>query len=198
MRKMVAAARKAGRNKNGFTLAETLLAVLILLMVSGIVATGIPVARNAYEKVVLAANAQLLLSTTVAELRDEIGTAWDVEVNEEGQVSYFSATTGAKTTLSLKKEGNPPGIWIQDYASSVQDKDKAESTAYGTERPLVTDAASAKNLYAAYSSVTITGNVIQFQGLKVYRRSNNHVLAVYGEEGAGASNTLTIRFMKAG
>ena len=72
--------RKKGkkiRDAHGFTLAETLLAVLILLMVSGIVAAGIPVAKKAYEKVVLAADAQLLLSTTVAELRDEIGTAWD-------------------------------------------------------------------------------------------------------------------------
>ena len=40
------------RSNDAFTLAETLLAILILLMVSAIVAAGIPVAKNAYEKVV--------------------------------------------------------------------------------------------------------------------------------------------------
>ena len=34
------------KNRSGFTLAETLLAVLILLLVSVIVANGIPVARD--------------------------------------------------------------------------------------------------------------------------------------------------------
>ena len=56
---------------HGFTLAETLLAVLILLMVSSIVAAGIPSARRAYEKVVLASNAEVLLSTTITTLRHE-------------------------------------------------------------------------------------------------------------------------------
>ena len=51
------------KRKSGFTLAETLLAVLILLPVSGIVETGIHVARNIYQKVVIGANAQALLST---------------------------------------------------------------------------------------------------------------------------------------
>ena len=51
------------RSNKGFTLAETLLAVLILLLVSTIVATGIPAARNAYEKVVEASNAQAVLAT---------------------------------------------------------------------------------------------------------------------------------------
>ena len=51
----------------GFTLAETLLAVLILLLVGVIMTTGIPAAKNAYEKVVVASNAEVLLSTTIME-----------------------------------------------------------------------------------------------------------------------------------
>ena len=49
------------RSARGFTLAETRLAVIILLLAAAIVATGIPAARNAYEKVVLASNAEILL-----------------------------------------------------------------------------------------------------------------------------------------
>ena len=46
------------KNQSGFTLAETLLTVLILLLVSGIVATGMPAVQTAYEKIVISANAQ--------------------------------------------------------------------------------------------------------------------------------------------
>ena len=69
------------KRESGFTLAETLMAVLILLMVSAVVATGIPAAANAYNKAVDAANAHVLLSTMVTALRDELGMAKEVEVD---------------------------------------------------------------------------------------------------------------------
>ena len=90
------------RNRKGFTLAETLLAVLILLLVSSIVAAGVPAARQAYEKVVLASNAELMLSTAVATLRDELGTAWDVQ-QVTGGVTYFSADTTNRSKLLTKR-----------------------------------------------------------------------------------------------
>ncbi len=89
------------RNRKGFTLAETLLAVLILLLVSSIVAAGVPAARQAYEKVVLASNAELMLSTAVATLRDELGTAWDVQ-QVTGGVTYFSADTTNRSKLYVE------------------------------------------------------------------------------------------------
>ncbi len=89
---------------DGFTLAETLLAVLILLLVSGIVATGVPVARNVYYKTVLSANAQVMLSTAVTALRDELGTAWKVEILDENNIRYYSAETGWKSIMTLKME----------------------------------------------------------------------------------------------
>ena len=60
------------RGRSGFTIAETLVAVLILLMVSSVVAAGIPAAKSAFEKVVVGANAEILLSTSVASLRDQL------------------------------------------------------------------------------------------------------------------------------
>ena len=53
-------------SKKGFTIAEMLVAIIILLMVSSIVASGIPVARDAYEKVVLTSNAEILMSTAIS------------------------------------------------------------------------------------------------------------------------------------
>ena len=113
--------KKKMKSQAGFTLAETLLAVLILLLVSTIVATGMPVARTAYEKVVLTSNAETLLATAVSALRNELGTAWKVEsITDEvesitGGVSYFNASTGTRSKLYV--EGG--AIKLLDYAAAT-------------------------------------------------------------------------------
>ena len=71
--------KKLKESRAGFTLAETLICVLILLMVSAIVGAAMPSAANAYKNVVDAANAQVLLSTTLTALRDEFSTAKQVQ-----------------------------------------------------------------------------------------------------------------------
>ena len=72
------------KEKRGFTLAEMLITMLILLMVSSVVAMGVPSAVRAYSKVVDAANAQLLLSTTVTQLRRELSLAKGVKLESNG------------------------------------------------------------------------------------------------------------------
>lgn len=94
--------KKKRNSRAGFTLAETLMAVLIMLLVSGIVAAGIPAAKNAYEKVVLASNAEVMLTTAESALRDELGTAWNVEpVSNSDSITYFSADTGMRSKLEM-------------------------------------------------------------------------------------------------
>ena len=150
--------RRRLSGRGGFTLAETLLAVLILLLVSVIVANGVPVARNVYQKVVLTANAQDIMATAVSALRDELGTAWDVAVNDvRGQASgtfltYYSADTGARSKLSA--EGSPAQIMLQENVgvAGLGVTDNADSVA----RPLVSDKESAgkSRLYVTYQSVS--------------------------------------------
>ena len=178
------------KERAGFTLAEMLLAILILLMVSSIVATGIPAARNAYEKVVLGSNAQILLSTTVATLRDELGTAWDVKADEtSGDLLYFSADTGAVSRLFIKDKT----IMLQEFAG-MEDIDRDMST--GTARPLVSEAAATSDLYAIYDNVSYDGDsgIVTFSGLKVRRSSNDAVIAETGDESGGS---LKIRVFSA-
>lgn len=115
-------AKEKLRSQNGFTLAETLLAVLILLLVSVIVATGMPAAKNAYEKVVVASNAQALLSTAATSLRNELGTAWNVIIDDDtaktiagtagSSITYYSANTGG---LSKIDQDADTGITLQEY-----------------------------------------------------------------------------------
>ncbi len=170
------------KNRKGFSLAETLLAILILLLVSTIVATGVPVARDAYEKVVLSANAQTMLASAVSALREELGTAWDVKCDPENAnaIVYYSASTGARTRLCLGaykvgSEKPTDAILVQDnyIESSLLPTDSG--TALGKARLLVQDSdkGGVAALYAtcdpiAYTngdkSVTINNLVVKTAG----------------------------------
>ncbi len=93
------------KNKNrstaGFTFAELMITMLILMLVTLLLASGLPVAVNAYSKVIDHANAQLLLSTTVTRLQEELSTAVEVwtDGTADGNVRIFShAVNGFKIT----------------------------------------------------------------------------------------------------
>ena len=183
--------RKQLRNKLksrlGFSLAETLLAVLILLMVSTIVATGIPAARNAYEKVVLASNAEVLLSTTITTLRYELGTAQDVKkpANKTGEIlnsviTYYNPTRGASSKLYVADGGeNDKKIMFQRYYS-----EDGLSMDYAAT-PLISPKTSTQDLYVTYGSVSYNNGIVTFSGLQVNRAS--------GAVGLASRDALSIR-----
>ena len=175
------------KGRSGFSLAEMLLAVLILVMVAGIVAAGIPTVKNVYDKVVVSANAQVLLSTTVNALRDELGTAWDVSKGlTDTALTYFSADTGAKTELWYDE--SMQAIVIREYAG-VSDIGVA---AQGTPRRLVSEAASAnQGLYAKCDDIVYSNGIVTFKALKVCRGDK-----VFAAMNDGESN-LAVRVFSA-
>ncbi len=174
---------KRARSRKGFTLAETLLAVLILLMVSSIVATGVPAAKNAYEKVVLGANAQILLSTSLTALRDELGTASDIK-KKGNTLSYYSAKTHSYARIFCDSESK--GIMVRDYIG-YEDKDKEpvpEEATAETARRLVSEKAATKDLYVTYKDVDVTykevgdsEGMVTFSNIEVRRTAGNSVVA---------------------
>ena len=164
MQKMEKMIRKKIRTNQGFTLAETLLAVLILLMVSAIVAAGIPVAKNAYEKVVLSSNAEVLLSTTISTLRNELGTAMDVSVSTSDDettmtITYYNSVRESLSEISMDNMGTD--IQFQRYYSA---------DASNTEN-LISDKTATNNLHVTFGSVTYNhkSGVITFENLIVKR-----------------------------
>ena len=156
--------KKKVKNKHGFTLAETLLAVLILMLVSTIVATGIPAAKNAYEKVVLASNAEALFSTAITSLRNELGTARNIEIDGT-TITYYNETRGTFSKIYLNTT-NPNTIMFQ---RSVSDGDMGK----GSDPVwLVSKTASTGNLYVTYESITpLTDGIITIKKLSVNRES---------------------------
>lgn len=162
------------KSKRGFTLAETLLAVLILLMVSAIVASGIPAAKNAYEKVVLASNAEVLLSTTITTLRNELGTAQDVKKPDakSGEtantvITYYNPTRGASSKLYVASDGDndKEEIMFQRYFSADGLIKKYDAA------PLVSSKTATQDLYVTYTSVTYDKGIVTFSGLSVVHRT---------------------------
>lgn len=142
-------ARRSMKSQAGFTLAETLLAVLILLLVGVIVATGMPAVQNAYDKVVVAANAQALLSTATEALRDELGSAWSVDLQPDGTIEYYSADTGARSILFSDSE---KGVLVTDYVMNAGFNDDETKLSYlESGRPLVSKEAANGNLTVKYS-----------------------------------------------
>ncbi len=156
---MKAVTKKRRKNRAGFTLAETLIAVLILVMVSGIVAGALPAASSAYTKTVDAANAQILLSTAVTVLREELSTAADAHVEIDNKTIRYNGDTGKERTIAYlaATSTDPAGLYIT-YTREVGDPEK---------RLLVSEAAATKDMIFDYTSVSIGADTITFTGLTV-------------------------------
>ena len=178
------------KNRSGFTLAETLLAVLIMLLVTVIMTNGIPAARTAYEKVVLGANAQAMLSTAVTALRDELTTAWQVKKVDATTLEYFNADTGAVARLSLDTEGTYPAILRQYYIAAEDDLIHGSTASQGEARHLVPDESA--RLYVTYESIDVGGagtstsegetptvtdaNIVTVNGLAVCKKADGEAI----------------------
>jgi prepilin-type N-terminal cleavage/methylation domain-containing protein len=153
--------KKKLHSRAGFSLTELLLAVLILLMVSSIVVAGIPAAREAYEKVVLSSNADVLMSTTISMLRNELGTAGDIEVKESA-ITYYNSTRGAYS--KIYKAGERADIMLIRYFNKAALDTQASDPEY-----LISKETATNNLHVTYGSVTYTPatGIICFSNLAV-------------------------------
>ena len=173
------------QSHGGFTLVETMIVVLILLMVSSVVAAGLPVAVNVLDSVVEASNAQLLLSTTMTALRDELSMARDITVGADGTTIQYTNSRGLRSEISpgtdgiyLKVDGTTQtGLLVSRETASKSRK---------TGEPV---------LYATYTKVgfKVVGSnqdksVLTFEGLAVMR--NGKKAATTGVKGDDSSDSI--------
>jgi hypothetical protein len=187
--------KKLRSSRAGFSLAETLMAILILLMVSAIVGGAIPAASNAYTKTVDVANAELLLSTAMNMLRSELGTAQ--EIDEELSVGNTIVYKYIYNYTSIDAETHKPksvdnyrwskivfgnynigfgaveGIWVFDSNSLNSETAKPEF-ASSPSRLLVSKEAITKNLKLKCEGISYDSRtgVITFTNLSVWRDEN--------------------------
>ena len=144
------------RSNKGFSLAEVLLAVALLILMTAAATVGISSAVNSENKVVDEANAQLLMSTCMIELRNEMTGAAEIQV-EDGVITYRSDRTGNYSSL----RSTDSGIIVSDYINNGSG---------GIQRRLVSRSASTTPLEVTYSSVSLDADgLIIFKKLCVKR-----------------------------
>ena len=119
------------RSVRGFSLVELLLTTLILLLVTEIVADGIPSVIRLYRRTVDIANAEAYLSTTMIALRSKLSLASEVTVN--GQRVYRDPAKG----YYVMKKDETKGIQIQYLSADMEE--------LGTPLPLASTVRTARN-----------------------------------------------------
>ena len=137
--------------------------LLIMVMVAGVVAAGVPMAGRVYKQVIESANAQLLLSTTMTALRNELETANDDGItctpateDTGAKVNYYSTTTLYTTIAS-----SSGGIIFMPYESGSFEENESYS------RELVSRATANMNLHTEFSSITYENGMFTIKGLVV-------------------------------
>lgn len=165
-------------NGSGMTVLETLMSMFILMMVTAVVAAGIPAAVQAYSKVLDSANAQLLISTAMTKLRDQLEAADEIVVSQElddddnpfGELTIITyKTNNGKSRIYLDSESHAVRLWEYIDNSAVADK---------TNRLLVSRKASNDNLYLTYTSISNDASkTITFHGLVVKKDDTDQILA---------------------
>lgn len=140
------------QSSKGFSLSEMLVAMLILTLTISIVSGGVVVVKEAYEKITIKADAQVLLSTAVSALSEEFRNAQDMESD-----SFYSPLQGGRVWLESEATDNNIYIVSSDGLGKV---------------PLVTRKTIPKNLKLKLDSLTYVDGVFTCH-IEVRDRNNN-------------------------
>lgn len=96
--------RKKLNSESGLTLVEMLAAVVILILLGLLLNTGLQMAMSTYRTIVAQSEVELLLSTAMDAISDDLRYARDVSVSGTG-FTYTSDSFGADAALDLNSDG---------------------------------------------------------------------------------------------
>lgn len=151
---MIGRFRKVNKKLNtsgGFTLAETLVTILIMTIVLSAITGGMMVARNAYRELSRKADAQTLLATSVSVITEDLSGASDFETAPSDCVDYSFKTTARGYRIAYRNAGSgstdgsgntsgEKGIYVQPMLTGTDVNTSIET-------PLVTQKTSTLDLY---------------------------------------------------
>ena len=95
----------------GFTLVEMLCTIVILLLISALVVTGVQLGVKSYHRSISDSEAQVLCSTLTTAVSDELRYAGTVHLTGENttynmtQFSFFSQRYGDKAAFTVNQDG---------------------------------------------------------------------------------------------
>lgn len=192
MRRATAGVIRRKTGKRGFTLGETMVALLIVVLLTAVVAAGIPTAQRAFVQVVDAGNAEVLLSTALIELQTRLSTATEVRLKTDDD-SFLIAYKDGGTNLWFSVVDNAEiGLTVQQILMSPDGTVGTLTEPF--TRPLVTNKAATEHLRATaeaigYNSATETFSV---EGLKVLDSSGKEYASMDGSYAIRSINRLAV------
>ena len=154
------------RDTAGFTLTEMLVTVLIMVLASTLLATGVPVAVDTYQKTVNSANAQVALSTTLTVLRSEFGLATQI-VTVDNNV-YYRSEEGIWATIRNPQNDESRGL-VKEYVDADDHDGPDPAKSLGTY-PLMPDATlmgARVPLYLSCKPIVAAGGVVSVEDVAV-------------------------------
>lgn len=171
--------RSRSCNDRGFTLTEMLVTTLLLVLASGLLATGIPIASNTYVNTVKSSNAQVALSTTATNLRSELGLANSVIVDGADDSAKVYYRDGSGPWVSIGNSSDFRGLEKQYYMGDVGlDNDVSELVASGSAEPLVSDSAITDDLELSFESVSQSSGTVTYANLEVTDDAGNTLASI--------------------
>lgn len=111
--------RKKINGEAGFTLVEMLLATAVMVLLAMMMSTGIQLALRSYRALTAHAEAELLLTTAVDAIADDLRYAWDVDPKGTGTPGPDGTTTTYKT-FTYTSSSFGPGISLKKDETTGQ------------------------------------------------------------------------------
>lgn len=164
---------KQNRKKAGFTLAETLLTVLLLTIVLGGLTSAIAAAVNVYNRVRIRSEAEVLLSTAADAVSADLSTARNIKLDSDGEtvISFFSDLRGYQM-MYHQTETEPHYITIEaagrlqtaGNAQNTHDASGAGTSASSSQETvyLLTEGAQPMGLYPVLSKITLKDGTLSY------------------------------------
>ena len=166
------------RGAGGFTLTEMLVTMLILTLAATLLATGVPVAVDTYQKTVRSANAQVALSTTATALLSELSLASYADARNN-KVCYVSREEGCALCIQNSDDSACRGLQKQYYTGNLADGvELSEDKKDGNPLALISNATITEDLTVAYDQVTKSADAITFTNLHVTDAAGNNLASV--------------------
>ena len=156
---------KQNRKKAGFTLAETLLTVLLLTIVLGGLTSAIAAAVNVYNRVRIRSEAEVLLSTAADAVSADLSTARNIKLDSDGETvkNFFSDLRGYQMMYQRETETNyitieaAGGLQTTENAQNTHNASGAGTSASSSQETvyLLTKGAQPMGLYPVLSKITL-------------------------------------------
>lgn len=171
------------RNNKGFTLTETLLTVILVLLMTGAVAAGISIMNRTIRRIQNKANAEVLLSTTLTRISSDLKNT--VAVVPDGEKK---AEDGGETVKLLQIRENGTDAWIgiendssaagsdaenggirKKYYTQTVNSETGDREYQDTNISIgyVTKQAKTDTLYTTIGSITYSNHVLTIHDLEV-------------------------------